>query len=297
MTLDTTPKHLLLASRSPRRALLLREAGFGFSQFEPPFADPADPNELFACPNTRRDGPAVAQRLAELKARSVPDDAITQALRQTFVNQPPQATPPQNTSPMKTTASPQKQPRKRLENPAESLPERLAEGLPRKLPKELPGELAGELPGGAVLLTADTIGITPNGELVGTPETVEQARVMLRSLLGQTHTIATGVALRLVGDEPRSFADTARVNMGQVSDAALEQYLRSGQWAGKAGGYNLAERVAEGWPITVEGDPGTVMGLPMRRLAPMLVELGVPQHHASTTPPRDQGLQPRRAVR
>lgn len=37
-------------------------------------------------------------------------------------------------------------------------------------------------------------------------------------------------------------------------------------WAGKAGAYNLAERVEAGWPIEVEGDPGTVMGLPMRRL-------------------------------
>src|SRR6185369_17870968 len=34
---------LILASRSPRRALLLREAGFTFEQADPPFIDPAQP--------------------------------------------------------------------------------------------------------------------------------------------------------------------------------------------------------------------------------------------------------------
>jgi predicted house-cleaning NTP pyrophosphatase (Maf/HAM1 superfamily) len=40
----------------------------------------------------------------------------------------------------------------------------------------------------------------------------------------------------------------------------------SGQWAGKAGAYNLSERLEAGWPIEYEGDPTTIMGLPMRAL-------------------------------
>ena len=197
-----------------------------FERFDPPYDDPADPNELLNAEAGAPHGGQIAQELAERKAASVPAKALQRGA--------------------------------------------------------LPGSVPGTLPGAAaVVLTADTVGITPDGGLVGTPQTAEQARAMLGRLMGATHTIATGVALRAGSAEScswgelRSFHDLARVTLGRVDPKTLEQYLDSGQWAGKAGGYNLAERMAAGWPITVEGDPGTVMGLPMRRLAPLLVEAGV----------------------
>ena len=51
-----------------------------------------------------------------------------------------------------------------------------------------------------------------------------------------------------------------------LDDAAMQHYLDEGAWRGKAGAYNLQERIDAGWPIRCEGDPSTVMGLPMRRL-------------------------------
>jgi septum formation protein len=66
------------------------------------------------------------------------------------------------------------------------------------------------------------------------------------------------------------FADAARVTMGALSDSDLENYLASGQWHGKAGGYNLLERIDAGWPLTYQGDPTTIMGLPMNRLVDRL---------------------------
>lgn len=199
-----TPK-LLLASRSPRRAMLLREAGFMFTQVDPPFADPADPNLAFA---EDHDGPATAIRLAERKIQSIPDDWFA------------------------SHAS-------------------------------------------AVTLTADTLGVTPAGRLVGTPETRDQARAMIADLLNQTHTIVTAVALRQPDGQTHAFADTAAVNLGQVNEDQLREYVQSDQWVGKAGGYNLLERQNAGWRITVHGDPATVMGLPMQRLVPRLQQLGI----------------------
>jgi len=54
--------------------------------------------------------------------------------------------------------------------------------------------------------------------------------------------------------------------VGAIDDGRIEAYVWGGDWRGKAGAYNLSERVEAGWPITCEGDPATVMGLPMRRL-------------------------------
>ncbi len=65
------PPTLWLASRSPRRAQLLEAAGFAFTAFAPPYADPADPNCVVNAPA----GALRAQWLAERKAASVsPDD-------------------------------------------------------------------------------------------------------------------------------------------------------------------------------------------------------------------------------
>jgi septum formation protein len=84
--------------------------------------------------------------------------------------------------------------------------------------------------------------------------------------------VVSGAALIGDGVDER-LADVAVVTWGQVSADTIDTYVASGEWAGKAGGYNLAERVAAGWPITVEGDPATVMGVPMRKLLPVLREL------------------------
>jgi predicted house-cleaning NTP pyrophosphatase (Maf/HAM1 superfamily) len=65
--------------------------------------------------------------------------------------------------------------------------------------------------------------------------------------------------------------------MGRLDETTLETYLAGAHWQGKAGGYNLLDRMNAGWPLTYEGDPTTIMGLPMNRLIDRLnVVLGPP---------------------
>jgi septum formation protein len=73
----------------------------------------------------------------------------------------------------------------------------------------------------------------------------------------------------------QSFADRAWVVFGSIDRDEIKAYAATDQWRGKAGGYNLFDRQAASWPITVEGDPTTVVGLPMKRLSGMLGTLGV----------------------
>lgn len=120
--------------------------------------------------------------------------------------------------------------------------------------------------GPAVVLGADTI-VLKNEEILGQPGTEPHAAAMIRSLRGGTHRVLTGVCLIDVASGRRDlFVDRATVHVGEIPDAEVDGYVASGQWRGKAGGYNLAERLADGWPIEFEGDPSTVMGLPMRML-------------------------------
>lgn len=120
------------------------------------------------------------------------------------------------------------------------------------------------------ILTADTICVHDN-QILGKPNTADEARDMLRSMRNTWHQTMTGVCLfDLARGKTHTFFDAARVRIGHISDDAIEQYLESDQWRGKAGGYNLIERQRAGWPIACEGDPTTVMGLPMQRLKALL---------------------------
>ncbi|QDU70232.1 Maf-like protein YhdE [Mucisphaera calidilacus] len=126
------------------------------------------------------------------------------------------------------------------------------------------------------ILASDTLCVGCGGEVLGTPVSRERAGAMLRGFVGAEHRVMTGVALLEPGGGVRAgFTDVSMVRWGAVSEGEIEAYLDSGQWSDKAGGYNLFDRQAAGWAIEVEGDPGTVVGLPMRRLLPVLAACGL----------------------
>ncbi len=122
--------------------------------------------------------------------------------------------------------------------------------------------------GRVLVLGSDTV-VVKGDDIIGQPRDKDDARRIIARLADGSHEVVTGVAL-LDGDTRRIFVDAATVTVGQISSEQIEGYLESGAWRGKAGAYNLSERIGDGWPIQYKGDPTCVMGLPMRRLTPML---------------------------
>lgn len=126
------------------------------------------------------------------------------------------------------------------------------------------------------VLAADTMAHDGDA-LIGKPRDRAHACEMLSRWRGGAHDVWTGVALLQPSTGRRwIFADRARVTLGDLADDALDAYLESDAWQGKAGAYNYADRVDAGWPLACEGDPCTVMGLPMKRLVPILMRLSGP---------------------
>lgn len=117
-----------------------------------------------------------------------------------------------------------------------------------------------------IVLGADTV-VVDRDEIIGQPRDADDAQRILRRLSNGSHSVLTGVALVDPATGRRDiFTDRAEVAVGPISDQCIDDYVRSGLWRGKAGAYNLAERLAAGWPIRFDGDAGTIMGLPMRQL-------------------------------
>lgn len=127
-------------------------------------------------------------------------------------------------------------------------------------------ELGRPRPGEAVLVAADTV-VVKDGEFIGQPRDAAEAGAIIRRLQNGSHTVVTGVCLMDPATGRRElFADSATVRVGHIGESRIDAYVASGGWRGKAGAYNLSERLADGWPIEYDGDPTTIMGLPMSML-------------------------------
>ena len=124
----------------------------------------------------------------------------------------------------------------------------------------------------AWILAADTV-CELDGAVLGKPPDRETARAMIRALCARRHGVVTGWCVLGPDGSCRVGRAIATIEIGEVSDDALESFLDEELWRGKAGGYNLPEVVARGWNITCEGDPQTVIGLPITQLTPMLRSL------------------------
>ncbi|MEK6237280.1 MAG: Maf family protein, partial [Planctomycetales bacterium] len=69
------------------------------------------------------------------------------------------------------------------------------------------------------------------------------------------------------------------LQMEQLTDDQLQEYLASGLWEGKAGAFGYQDRA--GWLTIISGSESNVVGLPLETLAEMLTELGgrIPEIH------------------
>lgn len=128
--------------------------------------------------------------------------------------------------------------------------------------------------GSLMVLGADTVCVK-HGLVIGQPVDAADARRILELLENGSHEVVTGCALLWPGTARREiFVDRATVHVGVIGEERIGAYVASGEWKGKAGAYNLSERMEAGWPVRCDGDPSTVMGLPMRMLVSRLAKLG-----------------------
>jgi septum formation protein len=121
------------------------------------------------------------------------------------------------------------------------------------------------------VLGADTVCVV-DGIVLGQPADAKEARNMLHSMVERSHSVYTGWYLISANDEQVSFdCEVVKVTFGHIDVDEIDRYISTELWKGKAGAYNLSERVDAGWSITCDGDPTSVMGLPMERLKRELV--------------------------
>lgn len=122
----------------------------------------------------------------------------------------------------------------------------------------------------AIIIAADTIAEC-DGFVLGKPRDEAQARAMLKQLRRRQHRVLTGVCVWPFHEpEPSIRVAATELVMDYLSDAAIEDYLATGEWRGKAGAFGYQDRL--GWVHVVSGSQSNVVGLPLEMLREMLEE-------------------------
>jgi septum formation protein len=120
---------------------------------------------------------------------------------------------------------------------------------------------------GKVTLGVDTTVVLDGQAYAKASDRADAAR-MLRELSGETHTVVSGLCLLGAGDDLLAHEAT-QVTFRRLTREAIETYVASGEWEGRAGAYaiqGLGGRLVE----RIEGDYLNVVGLPGALLVSIL---------------------------
>ncbi len=235
---------LILASQSPRRQELLRNAGVDFR------VQAADIPELL------QDGehPAsFAKRLAREKAEAVFEKLRTGEL--SAAAQPTSAEIGSCGAPSDESLS------SRAGTSQQPLESENAKRETRNAKRET-----------LFVLGADTV-VVVDEHVLGKPVDDEDAARMLRLLSGRSHEVTTGVCL-MGQDFVDVRSETTRVTFEVMTDDDIRAYVATGEPMDKAGAYGI-QGVASRWIPRIEGDYFNVVGLPVALVWNMLRERGL----------------------
>jgi septum formation protein len=125
----------------------------------------------------------------------------------------------------------------------------------------------------AFVIGADTT-VCIDGEVLGKPESVEQACEMLRKIQGRTHEVLGGISvINRAQNLERVWSHSTKVTMVPMSEDVIARYVRSGEPMDKAGSYAI-QGLGLQFVESVEGSYSNVVGLNISALMAELVKLG-----------------------
>ena len=109
-----------------------------------------------------------------------------------------------------------------------------------------------------VLLSCDTV-VAMDGKIYGKPSDASDAVRMLRELSGKTHSVISGVYLKIKGKEV-TFYEESFVKMKKMTDEEIVSYVETYHPIDKAGAYGIQDdAVVEGY----SGEYENIVGLPI----------------------------------
>ena len=126
-----------------------------------------------------------------------------------------------------------------------------------------------------LVLGCDSI-LAFDGQILGKPADPTEAVARWQAMRGRSGELFTGHSLIQLGADRRAEAvGVATVHFAKITDAEIEAYVSTGEPLAVAGAFTIDGR---GGPFveSIEGDPGTVVGVSLPLLRRLLAELDIP---------------------
>lgn len=138
----------------------------------------------------------------------------------------------------------------------------------RRMAREKAQAVAGRESCGRPVLGADT-SVIVDGEILGKPESAEQAAAMLHRLSGRSHQVLSAVAVVVADGAVLEALNVSQVTFARLDEVWIARYVATGDPLDKAGSYGVQGKAGE--KITrIEGSFYGVMGLPLYETAELL---------------------------
>lgn len=115
-----------------------------------------------------------------------------------------------------------------------------------------------------IAIAADTLVLKDN-KLLGKPKNIDDARRMLEFQSGGIQRVITSVGLYIPGKGASYFTDSAEAVFKTLTEEDIDNYLKTGESLGAAGGYRLQKT---GYELIerINGDWTTIVGLPLMEI-------------------------------
>ncbi len=155
----------------------------------------------------------------------------------------------------------------------EGPPEEIAVENARRKGMAVAAAAAGPLASSSVILGVDTL-VALDGRIYGKPCDREDAMATLGALAGRSHRVVSGICV-IDDGAARTATAVTEVSFRPLSTAALDWYVNTGEWQGRAGGYAIQGRGAA-LVESIYGDYLNVVGLPVATLLDLLPSLLFP---------------------
>jgi septum formation protein len=139
----------------------------------------------------------------------------------------------------------------------------LAKGKLESLAKDFPEQ---------ILLTADTV-VYREGNIYNKPADEEEAFQILKQLVGNWHSVYTGIAVQYQGKLFQA-AEETQVLFNSLTDEQIHTYYHRLPYKDKAGGYSI-QQAGSLIVKKIDGCFYNVMGLPINTLRDLLNKAGI----------------------
>ena len=150
-------------------------------------------------------------------------------------------------------------------------PELKAEQITNYLAELKANAFEGELKPNEILITSDTI-VWHNNKALGKPKDEQDAFTILKSLSNTTHEVITSVCFKTI-EKSTVIYEITKVTFNELSDEAIEYYIKNYKPFDKAGAYGIQEWIGFIGVSKIEGSYANVMGMPTDKVYEYLSKL------------------------